>query len=425
MLMQKLKSAAKFYLFSIVLVSIFGVLLTTFVSLRSYNSQKDFLKQRIASLAVALSSNEIASLSATEEDIGTPAYNRVKEQFQDIVEVNPDITFVYATKLRDDTVYFVGDSEPYGSEDESPAGQSYDEVDSEFKEVHTSGIITVIGPTEDRWGTWYSGVAPLYYKGEIIGVLGMDIAASHLMRNVYTSALTVALPSLLIVVLMFFAWTRAKQNEKLAQDKTALLSLVADNVKTPLENIRFAAKQLATRVAVDEESTKLSNQLQAGVERVVESLNDVMLAAEQAGKKSNVKLERVDIVALVIDLVEEYKFSATSRNVSVLLGNSWPMNHVVDTDPRELKRALTSLLSFVVGRITQDSRITLSYATENNHWKMIMYHQGALIGADSRTRLAIPEVIIHHLGGTFEVNSNATETMYIMSFKLKGNEITH
>lgn len=425
MAMQKNRSSLRFYTVIISLTIVLAILLTIFVALRSYNSQKSFLKQRVASLAVALSSSDMASLTATEEDLGTPAYQTIKTQFQDIATANPDIEFIYATKLLDDKVYFIGDSEPEGSEDESPAGQSYDEVDAQFKSVHLTGKTIVIGPTKDRWGTWFSGVAPLVYDGSIIGVLGMDIASSDLMSNVVLSGLVVALPSILIVLLLVIARSRARQGQKLAQDKMALLSLLVVSVKTPLEGIRNATKQIQTRSTADQEVILLSKNLLLSVDRVVQSIDDAITATEQAGAKSILNYERVDIVAMVIDIVEEYKLNATTRHVALLMGNSWPINHVVDTDPKEFKRALTSLLAFVVSKAAQDSRITLSYVAEDGFWKIVLYDRGVSIDDDSRAQLAVPELIFKQLGGSFEVKLSPTETLYIISFKLTGNEITH
>lgn len=123
------KSATRLYAVSIIIIAIVGAGLTAYSVLTSISSQKKFLQQRVAGLASAVPRDTILKLPGKEEDADTKEYAEIKKTMQDIAAVNPDIRFIYVTKERDNTIYFVADSEPAGSEDESPPGQSYDEVD--------------------------------------------------------------------------------------------------------------------------------------------------------------------------------------------------------------------------------------------------------------------------------------------------------
>jgi hypothetical protein len=406
----------------------FGVALTILVLFRSYAQQKDYLKQRISSISASFVTDDLATLTATESDLGTPEYESLKRRFKDIVEVNPDVEFVYATKLVGDTVYFFGDSEPEGSEDESPPGQSYDEVDVGYKEVHVSGESVVIGPTTDRWGTWFSGASPLIYDGEVIGVVGMDIPASDVYASVATNGLLVLIPTFLVVIALVLGKSRLKQRQKLDEDRLALLSLVSDSVRTPLESIQSTTQELSSKVADQEGEVKeLVARLSSGVERVFQSVSDVILATQKAGKKTQFTVERVDVVAEVIDLVEAIKSNMLTKHITIQLGNSWPASHVVDTDAKEFKRALNSIVLFAVNRTPDSGRVTMSYLSENGHWKIVIHDQGPEITTkttEANARLAVPQLIVQHLGGSLTTNSAQNETLYILSFPLSGTELT-
>ena len=106
--------------------SVVGCLAIWLLAIRvDHAMRNDLLVQtRLAARTVNL--DRIKALSGTERDLGTPTYLRVKEQLAGIRAVNPKCSFVYLMARRaDDKVFFYADSEPVGSDNESPAGQPY------------------------------------------------------------------------------------------------------------------------------------------------------------------------------------------------------------------------------------------------------------------------------------------------------------
>ncbi|MBM9537811.1 response regulator [Desulfobulbus alkaliphilus] len=210
--------------------------------------REDLLAQtRLVAGAVNLES--IQSLSGTEADLASPTYLRLKEQFAAIRAAEPKCRFIYLMgRKADGTVFFFVDSEPVGSEDESPAGQVYEEMSAESLHAFDTKTALTEGPVTDRWGTWISALVPLTdpQTGELIAVLGMDIDARDWKRNV---AGQVALPVGLVLLMMIglvaalFATSRASSSPKpvlrrLLPGLTAILLLLAGGGFWGLMNIQ-------------------------------------------------------------------------------------------------------------------------------------------------------------------------------------------
>jgi PAS domain S-box-containing protein len=110
------------------------------------------------------------SLTGTDADLQNPDYRRLKEHLQTVKQINSDCRFVYLLGRRSDGgVFFYLDSEPAGSKDNSPPGQSYGEVPESVREVFGNGRSIAVGPYTDRWGTWVTALVPVHAIAENSG----------------------------------------------------------------------------------------------------------------------------------------------------------------------------------------------------------------------------------------------------------------
>ena len=147
-------------------------------------------------IAESVSVNDIRQLSGTEEDLGKPQYVRLKERYAAARAMDANIRFVYLMGKNDaGEVFFFADNEPVGSEDESPAGQIYEEVDDVILAGFQSATPHVIGPVTDRWGTWVTALVPYVDQasGEVIALQGVDIDATHWRKDVLLGSLATVL----------------------------------------------------------------------------------------------------------------------------------------------------------------------------------------------------------------------------------------
>ena len=120
----------------------------------------------------------LSGLKGEASDVGGEPYESVKGKLVRFAEADDEIRFVYLFTLRGEEIVILADSEPPTSNDYSPPGQAYDEVDaSYFKPFNSPNADIMITPiNRDRWGSWKSVLVPLYApdSGELTAVLGVD-----------------------------------------------------------------------------------------------------------------------------------------------------------------------------------------------------------------------------------------------------------
>lgn len=164
---------------------------------------RDDLLQQAGIVAQSIRLTRVMALNGAESDLSDHNYLRLKSQLMHLRHANPRCRFLYILGRHEDgTIFFHVDSEPEGSKDESPPGQTYDEAPASFHEVFINGEGKVVGPVNDRWGTWVTALVPLNSppNAKPVAVLGMDIDAKTWKWEVFS---VVALHAGLMLVLVF------------------------------------------------------------------------------------------------------------------------------------------------------------------------------------------------------------------------------
>jgi PAS domain S-box-containing protein len=138
----------------------------------------DWLEQA-DQVRLALPANTVTNLSGTAADLEDPDYERIKRRLARLREDLPGCRFIYLVRRDSERmVYFLADSEPAGSPDESLPGDAYPEASPAFHEVFDDGVGRVAGPHTDTFGTWISALVPLSVEnGPPALVLGLDVDA--------------------------------------------------------------------------------------------------------------------------------------------------------------------------------------------------------------------------------------------------------
>ncbi len=172
---------ARFYIFSLTLCMLaIGALFSWWMSVRTDRDLRANLLEQTRMVTQAVDIEQVKTLTGTEADLISPNYLRLKERFTAVNSANPHSRFVYLMGRRTDgAVFFFLDSEPVGSEDESPAGQIFNEASADLLRAFDSQTEIVEGPISDSWGKWVSVLVPLTdpKNGKMVALLGMDIDA--------------------------------------------------------------------------------------------------------------------------------------------------------------------------------------------------------------------------------------------------------
>ncbi len=199
----------------ITFVLIAGALYVRQTAINTDRNMRMDLLQQTTLVADAIKLKHIAALSGTKADIDLPVYPRIKSQLAATCAAIPDCRFLYLMGQRPDgKIFFFVDSVPAGSEDESPAGQIYEEASDITRRVFTTSRAETDGPVEDRWGTWVSALVPLYdpYTGKILAVLGMDMDAGKWQSKVMNEmSIRIILTLIMVLVVLAAAATLSRK----------------------------------------------------------------------------------------------------------------------------------------------------------------------------------------------------------------------
>jgi PAS domain S-box-containing protein len=208
-----------------------GFIWIKYVTIAQQN--RDNVLRVAQSIAASLPKEKLALLKAEAADTSKQAYKSLKATLVEIIKQNPGTRFAYIYINRNDSCFFLLDSEPPTSTDYSPPGQLFSEAAAIIKQPFKDGKSYVTPPTSDRWGKWISALAPIQNQnnGEIFAVFGMDINATNWNRTIFWE---VAESSILVFVLM-------------------LLGLVTLRFRTKNQNLQNEVKdRLLTQKALSE-----------------------------------------------------------------------------------------------------------------------------------------------------------------------------
>ena len=133
----------------------------------------------VSTAAALLDSQDIAALRGDASDAGTPAHEAVRARLRAVREANPEFRFVYLMRPQSpgsDRFVFLADAENPGSPDYSAPGDVYDGPSGNLHQTASTGEPQFSSAIEDQWGTWVSALAPIHHDGQLVAVLGVDIA---------------------------------------------------------------------------------------------------------------------------------------------------------------------------------------------------------------------------------------------------------
>ena len=144
----------------------------------AYASLKHNLQTRLKSSAALISRTldaaEIAAIR-TPEDVHLPVYARYLAKMRSLRQTNSDIAYLYVMRREDDRVFFVIDTD--STDAQAQPGHHYEPaLPALMKGFDQPSVDDQI--TEDHWGAFMSGYAPIV-NGEGRFLVGMDMRADE------------------------------------------------------------------------------------------------------------------------------------------------------------------------------------------------------------------------------------------------------
>ena len=287
-----------------VLTFVFSAFHFIYVTHRAHESLSANLIHQAKLISDSIDPKRILALSGSAADVETPDYLLLKRQLACINRRIEECKFVYLMGRKESgELFFFVDNEPVGSEDESSAGQIYEDASDADVAVFEKKLPAIIGPQQDEWGTWVSAEIPIIDpdSGRMIALLGMDVDAGQWKHMCFTAARPVVLLMSTITVMLMIALILLEiRREALTKSRLHLLEVVL----TALLGLVFTA--YSTFSAHTYENVQKRHPFRQLAESKISTLK-IMLHALDKEHIDDVELDRIA------------KSLCTDQNVSIQL----------------------------------------------------------------------------------------------------------
>jgi signal transduction histidine kinase len=342
--------------------------LAIFAARQHTQNVRTMLAERSETVASALDSTDVAQLQGTSADKSSDVYKELKTKLASIKASNSNARGLYLTGERNDRLFFYVDSESPSSDYYSPPGEYYDDATAEFKGVFKTGRSVVEGPVKDDFGTFISGLAPIFDDSgkNVIAVVGIDVDASKYFQGIVIATLSPIFSGLsLLLLITFFEWSR-RRNRQLLALRSELVSVASHELRTPITGIRWAAESLQHTVT-DPRATPMIHAIYNSAVSLQASTDDI-LELTHAMKQQKAIIGPVNLTALVQEIVNPQILAASQKGVEIVIDESWPKDLVMTCDAAKLKRALNNVISNAIKYTRDGTAVTIKYTgTEREH----------------------------------------------------------
>lgn len=386
------KRMSVLFLTTLFVLLVLGIGASIYVYSAVDSSGRVHILDRTATIATAVSSEDIAALEGSEADLGTPTYERMKSFLMRMRAVNHDARFLYLIgEHPNGELFFYADSESAESPDYSPPGQIYHEATPAMYAFFEDGRHRTEGPDRDRWGLWISGYAPVTDEaGNVVAMLGMDLPANRFITDALAYAL---LPLLLVCVLIAgaAAFERVRRQQLMyVEQKAEFLSIASHEIRTPLTGIRWAVEGLLKR-----ENPPINPKTRTVLALVHESclaligrVNNLLdLTKLEDGGTTSQRIETIDIPSFFEDIADSLALSSQQRDVSIVLDDSVARAGSFNADRQMMHHAFFNLLTNGIKYTRAGTAVTVQYENERGNHVFRVQDHGEGIPASEQQRI--------------------------------------
>lgn len=179
-----------------------GWLLTTWRGHLTEVDMREQLLRQAVKIAQNLPLDQVAALSFTAADQGSPAFEHLRRLMIAYGRLTQQHS-LYSMALRNGVLVFGPENLAEGDPMASPPGTIYQHPSAADFALFQSGRPIVSGPWKDEYGAFFSALAPIIdpRSGEALMAVGLDIDASDWNSRVLASRLAPILMTLLLVTI--------------------------------------------------------------------------------------------------------------------------------------------------------------------------------------------------------------------------------
>ncbi len=379
-----------YWLIAILIVITIAVVSTAYAAMQTARDTKSSLERRTNTIAALVPYATIKSLDGNETDLEKPAYQELKQNLYDVRDANEDIRFVYVMTQRGDDVTFAIDSEDPSSEDYSPPGQLYDEDNGEIAQVYSNKYSTVLPITSDRWGSWLSAYSPIIADdGSVVGVLGLDVAASDYYQAIVMNALIPLLLSITILVLLLWTKRRSEYQENYVSEKAFFLSFAGHEIRSPLTSVKWALQPLLTSLPDRSTEQKTVEKIDESLGHILDTVDDVLsLQATESSRDKKLEKENVhisEVIDTTIDSLRLFSEEHQTKIINVTTAEDQAM--IVSVDAMLFKRVVSNFLVNSVKYSPDHTTVEVKVFKTRKGWAASIHNEGDGLTPDEQAKI--------------------------------------
>lgn len=375
------------------------------------------LKERLQSTA------EVAAMQFSAENVmsvrgikdkNKPAFRTMVEKLNALRDAVPGISSTYILRKTDDPdlLMFVADADSLLTFNEADTnkngnlepgevptnpGDFYDATQAPAMFKAFQGATTDDELTVDQWGTTISGYAPIRKPGtqEAVAIIGLDMRADE-----YLFRLQSILPPLSLFLLVIGAGVLAayaaymiaekkfEEVQMLDRERAGLMLLTFHQLGAPLTIFKWSLEALQMRgkgeSAADAITEHVRN-MQQGIARMDDMINDLKLAAQVQENRIDVTLNHADVQDIVFFTTESFRPIAESQGLTLTVDAPKPLP--ARTDASLLADILHQLLTNAVNFTQRGGKITVRAHTVGRSIQIDIVDTGAGIPKEDQKRL--------------------------------------
>lgn len=356
-------------------ILIVGSLSTYYVYNSSGIKQKEQLISRAETIAALLTIQDLQDIFL------------LKEKFKGIVIANDDIQFAYALAEKDNEIFFIADSEDPSSPDYSPYGQVYYEASEVLKDSFKNKISSY-EIASDRWGTWFSALAPVINQNEIIAIIGLDIDAKNYYQNIFLYTSIPVSITLVVLIVLWSAYLIYKKEQETVKVKTDFITQASHDLRSPLSGIRWGTETLLkTKELYTKEQQDTLNMIYVSTIKIASILKDLMQISVIDSKiKREVIKNNCDIYTVVKESIKDLDLFSKEKNIKVI-NELKEKNIVAYADIHDLKQVFSNLISNSIKYSKSGSSVIINSIAYGKYNVIFVVDQGIGIPKEEQKKV--------------------------------------
>lgn len=384
---DSLNSNSKFSAFvQVALILTIGFVSSWYFGMSVFKNEKNILINRVYNIAKTLDVSRIEELSGSDKDIGTPNYDFLKKKLFDLKSINTDSKFIYIMGYNRDAskLFFFVDSETPDSVDTySPPGEIYEESTDIEIDNFLKGIAFAEGPYKDSWGRWVSAYAPVISErtGLPIAVVGIDVDATRLLRDIAIAA-SIPLVISIILAVLFFIFHEIRRKEKLNElnnIKLEFTSFMSHEIRGFVTKIKGGLRVLAHEdygILTEDQASYVHDLITESDEfgELIEEFLDIgHLEQDTEISLSKNEFNLLDIVKSIVADVQD---SLIKKSLTIVYEGNVPDKIYCSCDNNKIGRVFSNIIMNAIKYSPERSAIHIGYIDSNTSHTMYIKDSG-------------------------------------------------